>query len=797
MRFQLSPQNILLVLLTITFVFNHAVQASPIQTPPSFTENLGQYPDDVRFQFRNDRYLATYAGNTLTLIPLNQPNPQTQVKMHLQDSNPNVTGTGVTEQKLRSHFFTARGDKNLSIRNVRHFAAYRLSEIYPNIDLLFYVSANGNLEYDFELKPGADESVIRWQLEQAEVSSATIQPGALTITRGDQQFLHSAPIIYQIHDGDRRKPVSGHNQISNNTISFTFNDHIDNTLPLIIDPVIELATYLPDTSKSLQGVATDTDGNTYFSGYDSISNDLYVSKIDAAGEQLWITTIGGSGTEQSGASIGNQLALDSDGDIYVTGLTFSADFPVVNALQPTRAGFSDLFVVKLSNDGSTILYSTYLGGTGNPALPNSTTETAPSIAVDSGKNAFVIGFTDYSDFPVVNALQPTYNGLLEGFYAKINPSGDTLLFASYLGGSDDDKPRNLHIDIDDNLLITGRTDSTDFPLLAPIQSEAPSGAVFVTKINPSGTHLEFSTLLSGTTAGNDKGRAITTDSDGNIYVAGSTDSHDFITKDPLFADFRGNGDGFVSIISNHDYDLLYSTFIGGSDMDFISDIKVSDDHRIFLSGATNSINFPLRLANQSSNAGGQDAFLSVLSGDGAELISSSYYGGSTEETQVRVELPSNSGNTAILAFQTDSTDIETASPPRPGPGSSFFLSLSDFPAAENRSMVAIENPQTSQPESGRTISIGTQRVLMASMQVPARDAVINSVSVELTRSNVALADIKNIQLIVDSNHNNILDSSDAVIAEASTLTRNLVTLTATSPYSTNNQATVLFICIDF
>jgi hypothetical protein len=271
-------------------------------------------------------------------------------------------------------------------------------------------------------------------------------------------------------------------------------------------------------------------------------NDAFVAKINPGGTALMYSTyLGGTGQEGAGT-----IAVDSSGSAYVTGITYSTDFPVTSgSIQTTFGGGSDAFVAKLNPGGTALAYSTYLGG--------SSYDLGYDIAVDSSGNAYVSGATESANFPGTGSspIQSSLNGAEDAFVAKLNATGTALMYSTYLGGSGLDGAVGIAVDSLGNAYVTGVTYSTDFPgaSLSAIQpTYGGAGDAFVAEINPTGTSLIYSTYLGG--SGNDVGKSIAVDSSGSIYVFGSTFSADFpgASSSSIQPTYGGNGDAFIAKI---------------------------------------------------------------------------------------------------------------------------------------------------------------------------------------------------------------------------------------------------------
>jgi hypothetical protein len=448
----------------------------------------------------------------------------------------------------------------------------------------------------------------------------------------------------------------------------------DRTLPLIIDPVLSYSTYLGGSDMDYaNGIAVDSSGNAYVTGYTASTNfplanpeqsspgggtcsdgvdtiacfDAFVTKLNPAGTALvYSTYLGGSDEDY-----GTRIALDANGDAYVTGYTNSTDFPVQNALQSENAGGYDAFVTELSADGASLLYSTYWGG--------SLDDMGTGIAVDSSGNAYVSGYTASPDFPInPGALQTNYGGgVHNGFVVKFNSGGAQLGYSTFLGGSGDDYAYGVAVDSAGDAYVTGATYSTNFPTVNAFQpnyagglcgtapSTFPCYDAFVAKLNPAGAALIFSTYLGGT--GSDYGYAIALDGSSNAYLTGYTTSTNFPTTPGAFQQiFGGSYDAFVAKLNGAGSTLVYSTYLGGAGTEVGYDVAVDSSGRAFVTGYNYGGAFPTVCPLQAQNAGFYDAFISVLNATGSSLAFSTYLGGSLDEEGYGIALDP-SGNAYV------------------------------------------------------------------------------------------------------------------------------------------------------
>ncbi len=316
--------------------------------------------------------------------------------------------------------------------------------------------------------------------------------------------------------------------------------------------------------------------------------DAFVSKLNSSGSALLYSTYLGGSSD----AVGQGIAVDSSGNAYVTGYTQSSNFPTTaGALQTTFGGLADAFVSKLNSSGSALVYSTYLGG--------GSTDFGFGIAVDSSGGAYVTGYTQSSNFPATaGALQTTFGGVFGGgpidaFVSKLNSSGSALVYSTYLGGSSGDSGQGIAVDSSGDAYVTGYTQSSNFPTTAGAFQTSFGGVpdAFVSKLNSSGSALVYSTYLGGSSF--DSGQGIAVDSSGDAYVTGYTSSSNFpATAGALQTTFGGGADAFVSKLNSGGSALVYSTYLGGSSFDFGFGIAVDSSGNAYVTGYTCSSNFP-------------------------------------------------------------------------------------------------------------------------------------------------------------------------------------------------------------
>jgi hypothetical protein len=679
--------------------------------PLTFEPNQGQTTSEVGFLSRGQGYTAflTAGGMVLSLRPGSlTPAPNTSasgsktVQLRLIGSAGHPAASGEDPQPGKANYFLGN-DPTKWRTNVPTYGRVRYSNIYPGIDLVYYGN-HRQLEYDFEVKPGSDPNKIQFEIKGASQIRLDEQ-GNLVLELGNGEIHFESPIVYQESHG-QRAPVQGAYVLTDSThIGFRVAHH-DASKSLVIDPVLVYSSYLGGSGTDQStGIAVDSNGSVYLVGYTnstdfplttlgtpaSNANHVFVAKLDPAGANLlYADYIGGNDQDY-----GSALALDGANNVYVTGSTSSSDFPAVKAYQSQQPGPYTGFVTKVSADGSSLLYSTYLGG--------NTFDQPVGIAVDSTGEVLVTGYTTSQDFPVANAYQAaalaneggvygTY-----GFLTKFSPDGSLLVYSTYLAGNSNvmqdcggtpcwPAPYNavsaIALDANGDAYVTGTTNTYNFPVtpsafLASNSTQQDESIGFVTKISSAGS-LAYSTYFYGSSGIPLQITAIAVDGTGSAYIAGAAESdgtfpitntsicdpgiygfacsYGFVTKfDPagstlLYSTFLGpnnyanpqaialdaagnayvvssaSSPSFQTINAIEGYtngaDVLlveidpsattevFSTFLGGSGNDSASGLAVDAAGNIYIAGSTSSDDFPVTPgAFQRHLGGGTDAFV--------------------------------------------------------------------------------------------------------------------------------------------------------------------------------------------
>jgi hypothetical protein len=658
--------------------------------PLSFEANQGQSDKQVKFLSRGQGYTLFLTGDEAVLSLRRSPAPNADrdrlatlqpaafkaqkqnsavLRMKLVGANSGAAVSGSDEQDGKSNYFIGNDSRQWRT-NVSNYSKVRYQDAYPGVDLVYYGNQQ-QLEYDFVVAPGSDPRIITLDVSaDSEVSGKRATAplriadnGDLLVPTDGGEVRFHKPVVYQpekstgVHAiGGDPNAVTAKNTVdgrwilkTNNQVGFEVASY-DASRPLVIDPALSYSTYLGGTgTDGAFGVAIDSQGNCYVTGFTSSTNfptknpfqkknaggvDTFVSKLNRTGTALvYSTYIGGSSTEYPFG-----IAVDSTGEAYEVGNTGSANFPVTTgAFQTTCiscANYPAVFLTKLNVNGTGLVYSTFLGGSGD--------NRAFGITLDSLNDAYIVGWTTSTDFPVsTNAFQTTYvpGAVSNVFVAELNPAATGaagLVYSTYLGGSVQDVGFGIALDSSNNAIVTGYSYSPDFPVTkgAFQTSTTVNGSAFVTKLNVGATAEIYSTYLGGTT-GTSAGNSIKVDSAGNAYVTGYTCASDFpVTAGVVQPIFGGDctpagGDAFVTKLNpTGTAPLLFSTYLGGTGDDVGFSIGLDQSNNVYITGRSSSTNYPVTAgAFQPANAGSYDAIYTVLNPTGTSLLYSTYLGG--------------------------------------------------------------------------------------------------------------------------------------------------------------------------
>ena len=554
--------------------------------------------------------------------------------------------------RLPAHTDYFLGSREHWHTGIPNYSRVRYRAVYPGVDVVYYGNPS-RLEYDFVLQPGADPRAIRLQFRGAGHLRITAE-GDLAFESAGARMVQEKPAIYQ-EDGRtaaRRQVEGRYVLLARNVVGIRL-ERYDRTQPLVIDPTLVYSTYMGGSgADQIVAAQLDSLGHLYVAGSTATNDlvsttntyqaanggsiDIFVAIIDTTPGKgfpiLYFSYAGGTGTD-----IPLAMALDSSYNIYLTGTTNSTNFPTAGSAIATAGAGSNIvsaFVLELnpglSSGTSSLVYSTYLGGTtGN--------QTANGIALDPGGNIYVIGTTKSTDFPVTSsAYQSALNGLQDAFLCEINPASSALTYSTYLGGEFEDDGRGIAIASNGLVYFAANTNSTQFPLAGASYRNNLIGnydiVIGAMDMTQSGTgSLVYATYFGG--SDNDEVRKLALDASGNLLLTGYTLSSDFpVTRDAIQPAYGGNGDAFVLVVNpaNPAF-LLYSSYLGGDDSEVGFDIAADSAGFLYVTGYTISADFPATAnAPQTGWGGGIDVFVTKLQRGVAGLSGlqwSTYLGG--------------------------------------------------------------------------------------------------------------------------------------------------------------------------
>jgi len=547
-----------------------------------------------------------------------EPSKSTSLRMSLAGANPEAIVAGLDELPGKANYFLGNDQKKWRT-NVPTYARVKYENIYSGVDLIYYGNQQ-DLESDFVVAPGAAPGVIRLKFRGTNRIEINRNGDLVLKIHGGETILHK-PVAYQSNgkdvspasDADKHFVAARYVLRGQREVQFGLEDY-DRSRTLVIDPVLSYSTFL-----------------------------------------------GGSGIDG-----GEGIAVDASGNAYVTGFTQSTDFPTVNPFQANSGGGLDAFVTKLDPTGTTLLYSTYLGGSGD--------DIGLGIAVDGAGSAYITGYTPSSNFPTLNAFQKTCSAcIVTAFVTKLDPSGSKLEYSTYLGGGIGDIGTAIVVDAAGSAYVTGRTFSSNFPT-TPGAYDTTCGTYgncnngffdgFITKLSTDGKTLVYSTFLGGSS--DEYPFSIAVDFSGNAYVTGSTYSTDFPITPGSFQQTCScdSGEGFVTKLNPTGSALVYSTFLGGTKGTMganLASVAVDGSGSAYVTGQTGATDYPTTAgAVQTTNNGGLEAVVTKLNSAGSALAYSTYLGGSQDDSGLTIAVDSTGA--AYVLGETESPNFPTVTP---------------------------------------------------------------------------------------------------------------------------------------
>jgi hypothetical protein len=636
-----------------------------------FIPNEGQMDERVKYYARSfgGTVFVTEVGEIFYSLPKREEEGKTLRGWVLKEEllGGRVRGVkGQEEAPTRVSYFIGN-DASQWRSNISTYGSVSFGEVYEGIEVKLRAYGR-SVEKLFYVRPGVEPGVIRLRLSGTE-SLGVNGEGELEMRTGLGEVKFSRPVAYQEVEGERRY-VEVSYQVEGKEYGFKLGDY-ERGRELVIDPLLQ-STYLGGSGGYLGGsgddyaysIAIDSGGNVFVAGWawssdfpgtaggaqpsQSQSPDAFVSKLNPTLTTLLQSTyLGGSDMDYA-----YSIAIDSGGNVYVAGWTFSYDFPgTTGGAQPSNSGNTDAFVTKLNSTLTTIVQSTYLGG--------SYGDYAQSIAIDSGGNVYVTGYTGSADFPgATGGAHPSNGGGSDAFVTKFNSTLTSIVQSTYLGGSLSEYASSIAVDSGGNIYVAGYTYSTNFPGTAGGAQPSNSGNTdaFVTKLNSTLTTIVQSTYLGGSYG--DYAQSIAIDSGGNVFVAGDTQSSNFpgTTGGAQFS--RGGGyDAFVTKLNPTLTTIIQSTCLGGSLDDSAFCIAIDSGGNVYVAGWTDSTDFPGTTGGaQPSNGGGtNDAFVSKLNPTLTSVVQSTYLGGNDWDQAFSIAI--DPGGNVYAAGQTSSTNF--------------------------------------------------------------------------------------------------------------------------------------------
>ncbi|OGH80280.1 MAG: hypothetical protein A3C10_03875 [Candidatus Magasanikbacteria bacterium RIFCSPHIGHO2_02_FULL_48_18] len=533
------------------------------QINPFFIKNKGQAPEDILYYFQGNNGAVYFTKEKIVFqnkYPIASEESSTTTllvrevvhQMRFEGQQDDVMISAEDKQEATLNYFVSGVD----VTDIPTYGKIIFRNIYPHIDAVFFFADN-KLKYDIVIHPNGNPEDI--QLAFEGIDELTVDhTGKLLLKTDAETVVHEAPHTYQ-QDGGSNISVSASYVVNrDNTVSINFGQY-DLSRDVIIDPTfssLAASTFLGGSSSDvLNGLVSDVTGNIYITGYtwsfifpttteayDEVFNgvtDVFVSKFSSDLATLSASTfIGGADTDQAGA-----IALDSSGNVYITGYTVSTNFPTSTGVYgQSNSGGDEVFVAKLNSSLSSLSAATYLGNSGN--------ERASSLALSADESSvYVTGYTWSGSFPTIGAYDNSLAGLQDVFVSKLSADLTTLSASTFVGGSDADQANALVLDSADNVYITGYTVSTNFPTSTGVYGQSNSGGdeVFVAKLNSSLGTLLGSSYLGGSS--NERADAICIYNK-NMYVGGYTRGADFpaVSYDPIH---NGSDDIFLSKLNSN------------------------------------------------------------------------------------------------------------------------------------------------------------------------------------------------------------------------------------------------------
>ena len=650
--------------------------------------NLYLEKNELTYQFYNEQDMARL--HDLHHHSIKNPKPEDYImnlhafKIKFLNAQSDIISASEPTSDYVNYFLGS--DRSKWASNVKKYGKTSYNKLYDNIDLKFYLK-EGFLKYDFVVYPGGNSNQI--QLNYDGVDEIILDKGELKITTSVNEMIEQKPYAYQIIRG-KQKEVKCKFKLENNIVSFDFPRGYDKSKELIIDPTLVFASYSGSTSDNWGYTSTFDDagnlyggGVTFGAGYPTTVGayqinfaggngnyaggcDISLSKFSSNGSTLiYSTYIGGLGNESP-----HSIIVDGNNDLLILGTTASNNYPItVGAYDntfnggvtytgsiPNYVGGSDIVISKLSTNGSVLMGSTFVGGSGNDGLNsgaslkyNYADDYRGEIIIDNSNNVYVASSTLSNDFPVTGGvIQPALSGLQDGCVFKLSPNLSTLLWSTYIGGTNDDAAYSLQLNGLGDILVTGGTTSPNFPVTGGVVQPNFQGNVdgWVSRLNNSATSIIASTFLG--TTDYDQAYFVQADTANNVYVVGQTEGTYPITPVTVY-NVPNSGQFIHKLAPNLTATGFSTTFgTGSGEVDIaLSAFLVNECNYIFVSGwggLTNSFNggapfstttgLPVTGNAIQGTTDGSDYYVMMLNEDAASLQFASFFGGNASNDHV-------------------------------------------------------------------------------------------------------------------------------------------------------------------
>jgi hypothetical protein len=703
---------------------NHAASMPvvPANPPLYFEANRGQADAATRFIARGSQsqfLISPDAAEMILFKPVSAHSFAARtMRMQFTGANPQALVSGVEEMPGTINYLVGN-DLSKWQTGVPTYSGVHITGVYPGVDLVYYGNQH-RLEYDFTVAPQARPDSIAMHFAGVD-KIALNESGDLVLTLGSSEIVQPKPLIYQETDGRHVNIAGGYKLLGGNTAAFYIGDY-NPSLPLVIDPILSFSTYFGGTgSQAANSVAVDTNGFVYIAGETTSSQlatagafqtsyaggggngDAFISKYSFNGTNLvlqYCTYLGGNADD-----LASSIAVDNAGHAFVTGYTDSPNFPTTNAIYPHILGRGYLdqqnhqtyysgnaFVAELDPTGSHLIYSTYLGGSGglgSAGVPAGLDE-GTGIKVDSADNAYIVGYTSSTNFPIINPLVITnsgtnmvfnyLSGTYNAFVSEIGAGGSPLKYSTYLGGSNEDVGYGIALG-GGAIYVTGYTDSTNFPVSTNAAQRMLDGTTnvplyffdaFATKLTPAATNfvMNYSTYLGGTN--DDWGFGIAVDGAGDAYVTGATASPNFTNSVTYIAGLTNlltNNVNAAFVVTNvflteinpQGTGIVNSAVFGGNATDIGYGVALDASGNIYVCGSSTSpTNFPAfnNLGSlAATNAGQSDAFITVFSANFTGVMYSALIGGAANDSASSIAV--DPASDAYIVGQTFSSNFPT------------------------------------------------------------------------------------------------------------------------------------------